>query len=619
MEQHEAGRKACVTADDRVCGDYVAGKVAIEKKIMRVKKKGDSWRPLALPPKPSRPLSCWMSLQEKVRTNSRQAIKHFLLPKQMVGEGEAIFWTKKVPIEKLMLTKTTMNSKGVMVGRQSISMKDLVAWEDLRLVSWSAGPGKGLLLTSLGWKATQVAIYEICLALYDLDSETHAWVRSDTSLEFVSPTPKKKATRKQGKKKTKEIEIERQEIIEDDNNLNVDMEEQNYDYEDNHDAPELVVVVEPVQPVEPAAPEPVEEAQTPVRRFRFRRRQQPVVEQGGLEQGGLVEAGVELEEQQEQLEEQQEQLEEHEEQLEEQHEELDEQQEEQQEQLEEQQEEQAFHPLVPILQDWLQYGGGETLTSFCHEAKLQLRQLTISDTRILLELHDSSFTIQATLHEDYREDVKYMGQHAILTLDTTTGGPRELVIVKLRMEPGLQLDQGAELSDHLEPLVSSILTLTGNIDRAPLDYQDIDSWLDPALQLLCDLPNGFDDLLVHEQEVRAQFDTEETYKDTLALLYDHENFISDNHYVDEEDKLVVFVRSATSAHITYTVTVAAPRTRGASKVPAIRRFTYTCSCAAKRKTKRKQGKCQKAVVDPTRPLKCKHQGAILIAFFRIRN
>ena len=100
---------------------------------------------------------------------------------------------------------------------------------------------------------------------------------------------------------------------------------------------------------------------------------------------------------------------------------------------------------------------------------------------------------------------------------------------------------------------------------------------------------------------------------------------SDNHYVDEEDRLVVFVRSTTSAHVTYTVTVAAPRTRGApgrpgaSKVPAIRRYHYTCSCAAVRKTKRKQGKCKQAQVDPTKPVKCKHQGAVLISFFRPRN
>ena len=139
------------------------------------------------------------------------------------------------------------------------------------------------------------------------------------------------------------------------------------------------------------------------------------------------------------------------------------------------------------------------------------------------------------------------------------------------------------------------------------------------------------------------FETEETYKETLAIVYDHEEFIrfvlspnrqslpldflhfpftclfSDNHYVDEEDRLVVFVRSTTSSHVTYTVTVAAPRTRGASKVPAIRRFLYSCSCAAVRKTKRKQGKAKQAMVDPTKPVKCKHQGAILISFFRPRN
>ena len=43
--------------------------------------------------------------------------------------------------------------------------------------------------------------------------------------------------------------------------------------------------------------------------------------------------------------------------------------------------------------------------------------------------------------------------------------------MKLRMEPGLQLERGVELADYLEPLVSSTLALTGNIDRAPLDYQ----------------------------------------------------------------------------------------------------------------------------------------------------
>ena len=85
--------------------------------------------------------------------------------------------------------------------------------------------------------------------------------------------------------------------------------------------------------------------------------------------------------------------------------------------------------LVPILQDWLQYGEGETLSSFSYQAKLQLRNVTISDTAVKLELHDSCSSILATLHEDYREDVRFLGQHSILTLDTTTSGPRELVIV----------------------------------------------------------------------------------------------------------------------------------------------------------------------------------------------
>ena len=397
MEQQEAGRKACVTADDLVHGDYVAGKAAIEKKILRIKKKGISWQPQALPPKPSRPIFCWSSNQEKVRHNSREAVKHFLAPGQAVGQGEAVFWLKKVPIEKLTMTKVILGKKGVMVGKSSIAMKDLVAWEDLFQVSWSAGPSRDLCLTTLGWKAMQVAMYEICLALYDLDSGTHAWV--NTSQEYVSPTPKKKIAQRKHAKKARQLEVEREEQLADVDNLNYEMEERNDNIVDFQQEAAAEAVVEQVIPVEPAEVEG--NALTPVKRFefRFRRRHQQEEEQ--------VEGGVEV---QEELGVQEEQGV-------------------QQGQVEQEEQEQDYHPLVPILQDWLQYGEGETLSSFSYQAKLQLKMVTISDTAILLELHDSCSTIQATLHESYREDVRFLGQHAILTLDTTTGGPRELVIV----------------------------------------------------------------------------------------------------------------------------------------------------------------------------------------------
>ena len=250
-------------------------KGAIEKKILRIKKKGTSWLPQALPPKPSRPLSCWKSNQDKVRHNSREVIKHFLAPGQAMGQGEAVFWMKKVPIEKPMVTKVTLGKKGVLVGKSSIALKDLVAWEDLFQVSWSAGPSRDLCLTALGWKAMQVAMYEVCLALYDLDSDTHAW--ANTSQEYVSPTPKKKSTQRKHAKKARQVEIVREEQLAEVDNLNFEMEERNENIEDYPKEAEAEAVAELVIPVEPAEEELEVNAQTPERRFRFhfQRRRQP--------------------------------------------------------------------------------------------------------------------------------------------------------------------------------------------------------------------------------------------------------------------------------------------------------------------------------------------------------
>ena len=123
---------------------------------------------------------------------------------QSLGHGSAPFWKKRVTVASLSESKNILAKHGFQ--RSKVSLQELVPWESLANQPWSKGPAlKELLLLPMGWKQYLVVVYEVLLHHLSINSECHATKRN-SSLEFISPTPKKKKPVEQLRRALKGVE-----------------------------------------------------------------------------------------------------------------------------------------------------------------------------------------------------------------------------------------------------------------------------------------------------------------------------------------------------------------------------------------------------------------------------
>ena len=115
-------------------GSLKASQVVIQK---RLDKKKANWVPV-LPSPPGRPISFWKNDVDQVRKNSKSLLDAFLGRGGVKGVGNAPFWTKKVTVESLDVSKDVLIKHGY--NKSKLCLEDLIPWSSLQNTAWKTGP-----------------------------------------------------------------------------------------------------------------------------------------------------------------------------------------------------------------------------------------------------------------------------------------------------------------------------------------------------------------------------------------------------------------------------------------------------------------------------------------------
>ena len=88
-----------------------------------------------------------------------------------------------------------------------------------------------------------------------------------------------------------------------------------------------------------------------------------------------------------------------------------------------------FFPLHPFFEDWKLLRDEESLADYSEYLDVQVLEANAFDDKIVLKIHDSQTWMTAKLSEEWREDLWAIKKNCILSLQKTTGGPENLLIV----------------------------------------------------------------------------------------------------------------------------------------------------------------------------------------------
>ena len=92
-------------------------------------------------------------------------------------------------------------------------------------------------------------------------------------------------------------------------------------------------------------------------------------------------------------------------------------------------EEDDFSPLHLFFNDWKLLRDEESLTDYSDHVDVQVLEVNAFDDKIMVKIHDSQTWMTAKLSEEWREDLWTIKENCILSLQKTTGGPENLLIV----------------------------------------------------------------------------------------------------------------------------------------------------------------------------------------------
>ena len=85
--------------------------------------------------------------------------------------------------------------------------------------------------------------------------------------------------------------------------------------------------------------------------------------------------------------------------------------------------------LHPFFDDWKLLRDEESLTDNSDHMDVQVIEIDAFDDKILLKIHDSQTWMTSKLSKEWREDLWAIKKNCILSLQKTTGGPENLLIV----------------------------------------------------------------------------------------------------------------------------------------------------------------------------------------------
>jgi len=114
------------------------------------------------------PLNAWVNNVDKVRSESKVLLDHFLVKGQALGTGNAPFWTRRVVVESLTESRSILSKHGY--HRSKVCLQDLVPWASMAKQPWAKGPKKDHLKLEMGWKQHLVVVYEVLLSHLGISS-----------------------------------------------------------------------------------------------------------------------------------------------------------------------------------------------------------------------------------------------------------------------------------------------------------------------------------------------------------------------------------------------------------------------------------------------------------------
>ena len=85
--------------------------------------------------------------------------------------------------------------------------------------------------------------------------------------------------------------------------------------------------------------------------------------------------------------------------------------------------------LHPFFDDWKLLRDEESLTDNSDHMDVQVIEIDAFDDKILLKIHDSQTWMTSKLSKEWREDLWAIMKNCIFSLQKTTGGPENLLIV----------------------------------------------------------------------------------------------------------------------------------------------------------------------------------------------
>ena len=110
--------------------------------------------------------------QSKMKQYASSVVKHFLAPRQKIGNGSFPLWEMKVNVEDLRETKELLEKANY--EEKVVCMEHIIEWKHLdKIPSLSTGPVINHLNYKISWTSVLKILIEITLVGLNIDIEDH--------------------------------------------------------------------------------------------------------------------------------------------------------------------------------------------------------------------------------------------------------------------------------------------------------------------------------------------------------------------------------------------------------------------------------------------------------------
>ena len=362
------------TTEQHIDGNIKKGMEVLKKKMEKREKKEKAWLP-GRPQEnffPKKPMKTWIKNQPYVRKTALSLINHFCRGMKKSLVSNPIFWTKSVKVDQMNHASEILKKAG-MKDKNKIALESIVPWLEIqKMGSFSGGPDTQKMKEILGWwcwKDVQVLIIEVLFAHYGHDVEKDCSLEEDVEGEMKKEVRKKKKVQEKEDKKKETENAGETEVVRgrESGKTSISIFDEEWDDMNAEHNDNNVNMENEMMNVE-----------------------EEVFDNSTNDINDTSEAQN----------------------LETTH-----------------PEEDDFSPLHPFFDDWKLLRDEESLTDYSDHMDVQVLEVNAFDDKIMVKIHDSQTWMTAKLSEEWREDLWAIKKNCILSLQKTTGGPENLLIV----------------------------------------------------------------------------------------------------------------------------------------------------------------------------------------------